>query len=72
MKKQYNEENSPSQVIPQFQVEGVQILRKITAEYSEILTQDALHFVTLLIRKFNKRRKELLKDEDVEKDDKDS
>ena len=56
MEKQYIEENSPSQVIPQFQVEGVQILRKITAEYSEILTQDALHFVALLMRKFNKRR----------------
>ena len=60
MEKQYIEENSPSQVIPQFQVEGVQILRKITPEYSEILTQDALRFVALLKRKFNKRRKELL------------
>jgi len=36
MEKQYIEENSPSQVIPQFQVEGVQILRKITPEYSEL------------------------------------
>ena len=60
MKNQYIEENSPSQVIPQFQVEGVQILRKITPEYSKILTQGALRFVALLMRKFNKRRKELL------------
>jgi len=44
MKKQYNEENSPSQVIPQSQVEGVQILRKITPGYSEILTYGALRY----------------------------
>ena len=60
MEKQFTEQNSPSQVIPQFQVEGVQILRKITTEYSEIFTQDALRFVILLMRKFNGRRKELL------------
>ena len=58
MEKQFTEQNSPSQVIPQFQVEGVQILRKITTEYSEIFTQDALRFVILLMRKFNGRRKE--------------
>lgn len=32
----------------------------VTAEYSEILTEDAVRFITALQRKFNARRKELL------------
>jgi len=42
------------------QIPGVQILGKITSEYAEILTPEAIAFVAKLCRAFEPRRQELL------------
>ena len=45
--------------------EGVEIRRRIPAEYEEILTEEALAFVAGLQRSFGARRKELLEQRPV-------
>ena len=41
-------------------LEGIEITEPITAEFAEILTPDAMHFVATLVRTFADRREELL------------
>src|SRR6266566_10149191 len=40
--------------------EGIEIRGPITAEFAEILTPEAMHFVARLVRTFSGRREELL------------
>ena len=40
--------------------EGIAVLGKITSEFAEILTPQALDFVAKLVRKFEGRRRELM------------
>lgn len=46
-------------------IEGVKVLGPIPASYEEILTPEALNFVTQLEREFGERRRELLKKREI-------
>ena len=39
---------------------GIEVLGKVTPEYAQILTPEALDFVAKIVRKFEPRRKELM------------
>jgi malate synthase len=39
---------------------GIEVLGKVTPEYAQILTPEALDFVAKIARKFEPRRKELM------------
>jgi len=50
-------------------VNGLEIRGEVSPEFTEILTPDALSFVASLERRFNKRRRELLRLRDVRQAD---